>query len=43
MLIILFRASIGAYNFEDKDHPDEEYQPLTNLRTPKPRYTDTAQ
>nr|CAB3266519.1 uncharacterized protein C7orf72-like [Phallusia mammillata] len=37
-----YEGSIGAYNFEAKDHPYEEYRPLTALRTPKPRYTDTA-
>nr|XP_009858706.1 spermatogenesis-associated protein 48-like isoform X1 [Ciona intestinalis] len=37
-----YGGCVGAYNFEDKDHPHEEYRPLTSLRTPKPRYTDTA-
>jgi len=36
-----YEASVGAYNFEGKDHPHEEYRPLTALRVVKPRYTDT--
>ncbi|CAK8681371.1 unnamed protein product [Clavelina lepadiformis] len=37
-----YDGSVGAYSFEAKDHPYEEYRPLTTLRVPKPRYTDTA-
>lgn len=32
-----YDASIGAYNFEDKDHSCEEYRPFTTLRVTKPR------
>jgi len=37
-----YGGSVGAYNFEDKDHSDATYRPLTTLRVEKPRRTEAT-
>ncbi|KAK6491704.1 spermatogenesis-associated protein 48 isoform X1 [Huso huso] len=41
--IPLYSGSTGAENLEDVDNSKKQFVPFTVLRTPQPRYTETAQ
>ncbi|XP_064410196.1 protein SPMIP7 [Latimeria chalumnae] len=40
--IPLYSGCIGAENLEDVDNPNVKFFPFTTVRTPQPRYTETA-